>query len=77
MARFLERFRLRVATLSRMATALIRVATRSGHRLRAMPEVLEEERAQVAAAAADVRTLSEETLESLRLVLLAMERRLP
>ena len=63
MAQFLERFRPRVATLARMATALIRVAIRSGRRLRAMPEVLEEERSQVPAAAAEVRTLSEETLE--------------
>lgn len=70
----LERFRLRVAILSRMATALVRVAIRSGRRLRATPEAIEEERHVVVAAAADVRTLSEETLESLRLVLLAMEK---
>lgn len=72
-----ERFRLRLAILARGFVTLRRVVFRSTRRVHAVPGTIGDELPQLDAARRDVRTLSEESLESLRLLLtsFAAERR--
>lgn len=72
-----ERFRLRLAILARGFVTLRRIVFRSTRRVHAVPAAIGDEMPQLDAARKDVRTLSEESLESLRLLLtsLAAERR--
>lgn len=72
-----ERFRLRLAILTRGFVMLRRIVFRSTRRVHAVPHTLGDELPQLDDARRDIRTLSEESLESLRLLLtsLAAERR--
>lgn len=72
-----ERFRLRLAILARGFVTLRRIVFRSTRRAHDVPDALGEEMLQLQAARHDVRSLSQESLESLRLLLtsLAAEQR--
>lgn len=72
----LERFRLRLSIMARGFTTLVRIVFRSTRRAHDGPDALGAELPRLEAARADVRTLSNESLEALRMLLegLAAER---
>ena len=72
----IERFRLRLTILSRGFSTLVRIVLRSTRRAHDGAEALHAELPRLEAARADVRTLSDESLDALRMLLegLAAER---
>jgi hypothetical protein len=72
----IERFRLRLTIMARGFATIARVVLRSTRRAHAGPAALGDELPRLEAARADVRTLSEESLDALRMLLegLAAER---
>lgn len=72
----MERFRLRLAIMARAFATIGRVVLRSTRRAHAGPDALGVELPRLEAARADVRTLSDESLDALRMLLegLAAER---